>query len=125
MSSNIQSPDYQHPQTAQPTGIAAKLRVGMALFPGLTLLDLIGPLTVLAYHSTIYLVSSSTDPIASDQGTAIVPNCLYKDCPQELDVLFVPGGDGVVDAMFDKTLLQFLKERGEKSLYVTSVCTGG
>lgn len=101
-----------------------KLVVGMVLFPGLTLLDLIGPLTVLAYHSTIYLVSSSLEPVTSDQGAQLVPNCDYDGCPVNLDILFIPGGDGVVDAMVDPALLSFVKTRGQNAGYVTSVCTG-
>jgi len=48
-----------------------------------------------------------------------------KDCPEELAVLFVPGGTtGTLKMMEDAEVLAFLKSRTEKSDYVTSVCTG-
>jgi transcriptional regulator GlxA family with amidase domain len=40
-------------------------------------------------------------------------------------VLFVPGGlKGTVDAMKDSATIDFLKSRGERARFVTSVCTG-
>lgn len=56
---------------------------------------------------------------------AIKPTMTFKDCPDELAVLFVPGGTtGTVKMMGDEEVLNFLRSRGEKSDYVTSVCTG-
>ena len=47
------------------------LQVGMLLYPGVTLLDLIAPQTVLSGFSDIHLVWKSTDLITSDTGIEI------------------------------------------------------
>ncbi|WP_050044064.1 DJ-1/PfpI family protein [Bradyrhizobium sp. LTSPM299] len=101
-----------------------KLSIAMVLFPRLTLLDLIGPATALAFYADIHLVSSSMKPVSSDQGVTVLPTCTFDDCPEDLDVLFVPGGMGVIDAMVDVELLRFVRDRGERAGYVASVCTG-
>jgi cyclohexyl-isocyanide hydratase len=100
------------------------LQIGMLLYPGLTLLDLIGPQTTLGMHGQTHLISKSLEPIASDSGIAIVPTTTYDECPRELDVLFVPGGMGTADVMEDVDTLRFLKARASTAGYVTSVCSG-
>jgi cyclohexyl-isocyanide hydratase len=104
--------------------VKKKLSVAMVLYPRMTLLDLIGPATALAFYADIHLVSRTMKPVSSDQGVTILPTCSYDDCPKDLDVLFVPGGMGVIDAMADVELLRFVRDRGERAGYVTSVCTG-
>ena len=103
---------------------AEPLQVGMLLFPGLTLLDLIGPQTALGMHGQTHLVSKSLDPVPSDSGIAIVPTTTYGACPRDLDVLFVPGGMGTADVMEDDEALRFLESRATPAKYVTSVCSG-
>ena len=41
-----------------------------------------------------------------------------------LDVLFVPGGPGMVEVMRDPEVLRFLWDRGATATWVTSVCSG-
>src|SRR5262249_23333494 len=49
----------------------------------------------------------------------------FKECPDEVALLFVPGGTtGTLTMMGDAEVLAFLKARGAKAGYVTSVCTG-
>ena len=103
---------------------AGALQVGMLLYPELTLIDLIGPQTVLAARSDIHLIWKTKDLIYSDRGIGIKPNATLDDCPRDLDVLFVPGGPGMVPVMRDKPVLDFLADRGQRARYVTSVCTG-
>lgn len=102
----------------------APLEIGMILYPGLTLLDLIGPQTVLGWHGRTHLVSKTPDPVKADSGIAITPTATFADCPADLDILFVPGGFGTVEAMGDDETLRFLADRGVRAGYVTSVCTG-
>ncbi len=101
-----------------------KFVVAMVLFPGFTLLDLAGPQTVLGFHGQIHLVSETLEPVLTDSGVQILPTTTYADCPQALDILFVPGGFGVLDAMVDEALLAFLRDRGQSARFITSVCTG-
>ena len=46
----------------------------------------------------------------------------FDDCPKDLDVLFVPGGEFSI--MLDAEVLTFLADRGARAKYVTSVCGG-
>ena len=100
------------------------VHVGMLAFPGLTLLDLIGPQTALTGPTTTHLIWKSTDMIVSDAGVALKPTMTFADTPLDLDVLFVPGGPGQVEVMRDPEVLAFLADRGSRARYVTSVCTG-
>jgi cyclohexyl-isocyanide hydratase len=100
------------------------LEIGMLLYPQLTLLDLLGPQTVLSEHATIHLVWKTKDMIWSDTGIGVQPNATFSDCPKDLDVLFVPGGPGMIPAMKDPEVLAFVADRGARAKYVTSVCSG-
>jgi cyclohexyl-isocyanide hydratase len=101
-----------------------RLDIGMLLYPGFTMLDLVGPLTVFGMHSQIHLLWKSLDPVVSDIGIAMVPTTRLEDCPARLDVLFVPGGFGTAEAMEDAELVEFLKDMAPRADYVTSVCSG-
>jgi cyclohexyl-isocyanide hydratase len=100
------------------------LEIGMLLFPGLTLLDLIGPATVFSWFANIHLVWKTKDLVRSDTGIGIQPTSTFETCPRELDVLFVPGGFGQQHFMADAEVLSFLADRASNSRYVTSVCSG-
>lgn len=101
------------------------LEIGMLLYPGFTLLDLVGPLTAFSRHSKIHLLWKSLEPVVSDSGDIkMLPTIMLHDCPAKLDVLFVPGGLGTFEAMKDAELIDFLKEAAPQASYITSVCSG-
>jgi len=100
------------------------LVIGMLLYPAFTMLDLIGPLTVFSMHSKLHLLWKTLEPVASDSGVAMVPTTLLSDCPEKLDVLFVPGGFGTEAAMADAELIAFLQSAAQRADYITSVCSG-
>jgi cyclohexyl-isocyanide hydratase len=100
------------------------LQIAMVVYPKLTLLDLVGPQTALALHGVTHLVAERLEPVMSDSGIAVIPTTTYERCPTDLDVLFVPGGEGTADAMEDAKLLAFLRNRAATAHYVTSVCSG-
>ncbi len=73
----------------------------------------------------IHLVWKNREPIMTEVGLPIAPTTVFGDCPDNLDVLFAPGGlDGTIAAMGDPEVLQFLADRGRTARYVTSDCTG-
>lgn len=102
----------------------APLQVAMLLYPGLTLLDLVGPEATLSMHSKIHLVWKTRAAVTTDTGIRIEPNATFEDCPKQLDILFVPGGFGTAAVMQDTEVLAFLRDRGAGARYVTSVCSG-
>jgi cyclohexyl-isocyanide hydratase len=103
----------------------APTKVGLILFDRLTQLDLTGPFEVLARVPgvSVHLVAKSLSPVRSDTGLAILPTTTFEDCPP-LDVICVPGGPGVNDAMLDQEVLDFVTRQAAQAQYVTSVCSG-
>lgn len=101
------------------------LAVGMLLYPNLTQLDLTGPYEVFARmpRTRVHLIGTGPAPVRSEHGLAIVPEVDLDSAPP-IDVLFVPGGPGLIDVIDDTRFIGFLRERGEQARYVTAVCTG-
>ena len=105
----------------------SRLQIGMLLYPGLSALDLVGPHPFFAELSNcqVHLLWKNKDPVVSSLGYSIVPTTSIRDCPRDLDVVFVPGGtSGTFAMMDDDGILSFLAERSSRARYVTSVCTG-
>jgi cyclohexyl-isocyanide hydratase len=99
--------------------------VGFVIFPDLTQLDFTGPLQVLHRlpGAKMYIVAKSRDPVPSDCGLSMLPTATFQDCPP-LDLICVPGGAGVLQAMRDRETVDFVKRQAAGARYVTSVCTG-
>src|SRR6185503_14091007 len=62
-------------------------------------------------------------PVVSDRGLGILPTCTFENCPP-LDLICVPGGAGVVEALADVETVDFIRRQGGRAEYVTSVCMG-
>ncbi len=101
------------------------MNVGFVLFPNLTQLDFTGPLQVLARlpGAEIHIAAKSTAPVPTDCPLALVPTTRFADCPP-LDLICVPGGLGVAEAVGDAETVDFIRTQGERARWVTSVCTG-
>ncbi|MEM6675582.1 MAG: DJ-1/PfpI family protein, partial [Planctomycetota bacterium] len=68
------------------------------------------------------MVWKNTDLLETDSGIVMKATSTFDECPKDLDVLFVPGGEFSV--MRDPEVLEFLADRGARARYVTSVCGG-
>jgi cyclohexyl-isocyanide hydratase len=103
----------------------SEFTTGFVIFPHLTQLDFTGPLQVLHRlpGARTEIVAKTREPILSDCGMAIMPTKTFADCPQ-LDLLCIPGGFGVDQAIEDAATITFVREQGARAQYVTSVCTG-
>jgi cyclohexyl-isocyanide hydratase len=113
-------------QTASATQPASG-QIGMLVFPGMTVLDLIGPQQYFAVAPgrTTHLLWKTREPVVSDSGVPILPTATFDEAPEELEILFVPGGfQGTGATIGDPEVLDFVASRGERASYVTSVCTG-
>lgn len=109
-----------------------KITIGMLVYPGMFLQDLVGPLTVFEslMNKEIHLLWKNLELVGNEgDGPAalipVKPTTTFAQCPEQLDVLFVPGGiPGTFTMMEDPEVLAFLKDKGQTARYVTSVCTG-
>jgi len=108
------------------------VKIGMVVYPGMFLLDLIGPLAVFEamMNREIHLIWKNLEPVNNTKSDysafiPIPPTTTFDNCPEDLDVLFVPGGvPGTLAMMEDPDLIHYLKTKGSKAKFITSVCTG-
>ncbi|HEY3254370.1 MAG TPA: DJ-1/PfpI family protein [Polyangiaceae bacterium] len=97
----------------------------MLLFPNLTQLDLTAPHEVLTRlpGAQVALVWKSLEPVTAGNGLVLSPNTTLAEAAPA-DVLFVPGGSGLVPLLRDPEVLEFLERQAKAARYVTAVCTG-
>ncbi|MGL5927727.1 MAG: DJ-1/PfpI family protein [Dermatophilaceae bacterium] len=117
-------------ESASSTTPGRRPAVAMLIYPGMTLLDLVGPHAALAWHADIDLVATSMDEVLTDSGIPMRPTTTLDECRADVDVLFVPGGAGVPGGPNSATIsrnedvLAFLESRAAEARYVTAVCSG-
>lgn len=102
-------------------------KIAFLAYPGFAVLDLTGPFHMLGslLGSTPFVVAKSREAVVADPKLKVMPDHTFDSCPADLDIICVPGGDeGTLDAMRDEATINFLKDRGARARYVTSVCTG-
>lgn len=102
--------------------------VNILVFPGMTMLDAIGPYEVLCRlpGARVQFVAHESDTVTSDSGfMTFLPSCDLAASGQA-DVLLVPGGppEVVMAVAQIPEVQQWLQSQHESSRYTTSVCTG-
>jgi transcriptional regulator GlxA family with amidase domain len=104
--------------------------IAFVLYPGLTPLDLIGPLQVLAqlawmdqrYQVTV--VAERVEPMVSDLPVRLTPDKTFQEVPDPF-VVVVPGGTvGTLSAMVSPAIRDYLLTTAPNAHVVASVCTG-
>jgi cyclohexyl-isocyanide hydratase len=115
----IKSQNFERPAMSTP------LQIGLVIFPGVTQLDLTGPVQVFSSvpGAKVHLIWKRIEPVPSDSVLVLTPTITFADCPQ-LDVICVPGGFGTDDMVNDEEMLDFLRRQAKGAKYITSVCTG-
>lgn len=101
------------------------MNIGFALFPDVTQLDFTGPLQVLHRMpgAKTHILAKTMDAVPSDCGLGLMPTATFANAPK-LDMICVPGGFGVSQAIADEETIAFVREAGGEARYLTSVCTG-
>lgn len=103
------------------------MHIGMVVFPGFQLLDVACPLELFGTSQGIepMLVAKTTEPVPAFHipNATLTPDYSFEHAP-EFEILFVPGGFGLNDAMADDETMHFIQHRGERATHITSVCTG-
>jgi transcriptional regulator GlxA family with amidase domain len=102
-------------------------KIAFLIYPEFTALDMVGPYQMLTslMGATTHVVAKTRDIVKTDSGLLFQPTASFDECPLELDVICVPGGaSGTLEAMQDDATIRFLRDRGSRARFVTSVCTG-
>lgn len=104
--------------------------IAFVLYPGLTVLDLVGPLQVISALSKInpqfqpVVVAERIEPHPTDTGMMMIPDKTFAQVPHP-DVIVVPGGgEPTLRAMNNPAIRSYVRSAAETAQFVTSVCTG-
>ena len=102
------------------------MKIAFVLFPNLTQLDFTGPLQFLARMpgAETRLLARTMDPVPSDCGLSLMPTGTFAEDADAVDLLCIPGGFGVSQAIEDRELMDFVRRAGAEASWHTSVCTG-
>lgn len=113
-----------HAAAATP-GAAREILVNMLLLPNATQLDLTGPYEVLARlpGARVELVAAALDPVRTERGLTILPT-VARERAGRADLLVVPGGPAVDDAMVDPAWVAFTGSQAAGARWVFGICTG-
>lgn len=101
------------------------MNIVFILFDNVTQLDFAGPVQFLSRMpgARIFIASKDGNAVTTDCQFSILPNTSFADCPQA-DIICVPGGHGVRDAIGDAAIVDFVRSQSMAAKWVTSVCTG-
>lgn len=104
--------------------------IAFVVYPGLTPLDLVGPLQVLAALAQIdptyrtVVVGAAKDTLDTDTPLRIAPSHTFDEVPSPFAVLVPGGAVPTLRAMADERLLAWLRTAAASAELLTSVCTG-
>ncbi len=106
-------------------------RVGIFIYEGVEALDVVGPLEVFSvadelngfalFESFVFAVHDQA--VRTVNGLRIVPEYTLATVPK-LDVLIIPGGEGIRKVIEDQAVMNALSASGQGTRYVLSICTG-
>ncbi|TQN41961.1 DJ-1/PfpI family protein [Blastococcus colisei] len=113
-----------------PAATGGERTIAVVLYPGLTLLDLVGPLQVLtelerfAPQYRTVVVAARIEPMATDVGAEVVPDQTFAQVPHPYAIV-VPGGrGGTIRSMSDPEVRGYVRAAAASAAIVGSVCTG-
>ena len=101
--------------------------LAFVVYPGLTLLDLVGPLQTLNGLGTPYrniTVGAQVEAVPTDTGLAITPQATFADVPRPYGVIVPGGGQRTIRAMAAPAVQGYLRSACATAEVVASVCTG-
>lgn len=111
------------------------VKYAVALFNGFQLLDVAGPLDILAVLAQqvpieVCVLAATLDPVTSrttrpgSVGQEIVPTHTFDNAPVDIEVLLIPGGGGTRDVAGTQPLVDYAARVYPKLRYFLTVCTG-
>ena len=104
--------------------------VAFVLYPGITLLDMVGPLQVFSvlqgfndqYRPVV--VAERIEPMPTDTPLTVIADKTFDEVPDPAVVLVPGGGAPTIKAMGDPVIRDYLRRVAGTSELVGSVCTG-
>jgi len=103
------------------------MKVLALVYPGITLLDLVGPLQAWSFLPgyEVQYAWHRPGPVPTDCGLSVQATNGFESAWSDPDVLFVGGGaKPTLDLLGDPVAIGFLADRGSRARWVCSVCTG-
>jgi transcriptional regulator GlxA family with amidase domain len=111
--------------------IADRRRVVFVAFDRLQALDLVGPAEVFSLASRLFgdayeieVVAPDGAELSTSSGLRMLPHGSVAGCRGPIDTLVVVGGEGVVGALGDDTLVRWIARAATRARRVASVCNG-
>ncbi|HEX6261459.1 MAG TPA: DJ-1/PfpI family protein [Actinomycetota bacterium] len=110
--------------------MGATRTTAFVLYPGLTPLDLVGPLQVMsvlerfAPECRAIVVGERVEPMETDAGISIVPQATFEEVPEPRVVVVPGGGSPTIRQMGNEVVLDYLRRVADRAEVVASVCTG-
>ena len=115
--------------TADP-GAGEERLIAFVLYPGLTVLDTVGPLQVLTMLQRLVpgyrtvVVWARREPVPTDAGVPVIPDRTFEEVPHPA-IVFVPGGAlPTIRAMRDPLVRDYVRSAAASAELIASVCTG-
>jgi transcriptional regulator GlxA family with amidase domain len=111
-------------------------RIAVLAFPGVELLDVVGPLEVFAAATAlrvkagaaapyaVQVLAAQAGPVRATSGLAILAERGLADGSDGIDTLLVAGGTGIEAATIDHALVAWLRDAAPRVRRLGSVCTG-
>lgn len=105
-------------------------KIAIVLYPGLTPLDLVGPLQGISAIPRVdptyevMVVGETLEPVLSDSIIALAPSHTFDDATAPFAIVVPGGGDPTLAAAGHKPLIDYVAEAGAHAEIVMSVCTG-
>ena len=103
------------------------MKVLAMVYPGMTLLDLVGPIQAWSLLPGYEVQYAWRRPgtVLTDCGLGVQASHGFDDAWMDPDVLFVGGGaKPTMDLIDDSAAISFLADRGARARWVCSVCSG-
>lgn len=103
------------------------MKIQMFMYPGMTLLDLVGPLQTWNSwpDAEFQLVAEKPGSVSTDSALSVNASHTFDEAWSKPDILFVPGGPApTFELLADQKAMKFLADRGEHAEWIGSVCTG-
>jgi transcriptional regulator GlxA family with amidase domain len=116
--------------TAATPAAAGERTIAFVIYPGLTPLDLVGPLQVLTELSRFspqfrpVVVAEQKGPLAGDNGLTLVADTTFDEAPHPAMVVVPGGGEPTLQVMSNPTLRKYVASAAQTAEIVASVCTG-